>query len=157
MNPCDARISGFRDRRLSPGLATPAIDTLVKSLIKAFFIWVSIQVKIKVKLSRINKTIEVNLETGSTIEDLLKKMELESISKTKIANLTKNQILFVKIVRAAMFKNALIVIDRPFNQCNDHIDLKKIRKIFNILDAFFIKCDILDYSWNKEKYRQLNG
>ena len=33
--------------------------------------------KIKVKLSRINKTIEVNLETGSTIEDLLKKINLK--------------------------------------------------------------------------------
>ena len=33
--------------------------------------------KIKVKLSRINKIKEVNLETGSTIEDLLKKINLK--------------------------------------------------------------------------------
>jgi len=58
-------------------LATPATDKLVKSLIKAFFIWISIQVKIKVKLSRINKIKEVNLEKGSTIEDLLKKINLK--------------------------------------------------------------------------------
>jgi len=34
-------------------------------------------VKIKVKLSRINKTKEVNLEKGSTIEDLLRKINLK--------------------------------------------------------------------------------
>ena len=33
--------------------------------------------KIKVKLSRINKIKEVNLEKGSTIEDLLKKINLK--------------------------------------------------------------------------------
>ena len=33
--------------------------------------------KIKVKLSRINKTKEVNLEKGSTIEDLLRKINLK--------------------------------------------------------------------------------
>jgi len=58
-------------------LATPATDKIVKSLIKPFFISLSIQVKIKVKLSRINKTKEVNLEKGSTIEDLLRKINLK--------------------------------------------------------------------------------
>ena len=77
LNPCSVNTNGFRDRRRSPGLATPATDKLVKSLIKAFFIWISIQVKIKVKLSRINKIKEVNLEKGSTIEDLLKKINLK--------------------------------------------------------------------------------
>ena len=33
--------------------------------------------KIKVKLSRINKTKEVNLEKGSTIEELLRKINLK--------------------------------------------------------------------------------
>jgi len=48
-----------------------------KSLIKAFFIWVSIPVKIKVKLSRNNKTKEILLEKGSTVETLLEKMNLK--------------------------------------------------------------------------------
>ena len=33
--------------------------------------------KIKVKLSRINKTKEVNLEKGSTIEDLIRQINLK--------------------------------------------------------------------------------
>ena len=49
----------------------------VKSLIKGFFIWVSIQVKIKIKLSRTNETKEIELQTGSTVNDVLKKINLK--------------------------------------------------------------------------------
>ena len=49
----------------------------VKSLIKDFFIWVSIQVDIIVKLSRTNEIKKFNLDEGSTVEDLLKKINLK--------------------------------------------------------------------------------
>jgi len=58
-------------------LATPATDKPVKSLIKPFFISLSIQVKIRVKLARTNKLEEITLENGSTILELLKKMNLK--------------------------------------------------------------------------------
>jgi len=58
-------------------LATPATNKLVKSLIKPFFISLSIQVKIRVKLLRTKQTQEVDLEKGSTIEDLLIKLNLK--------------------------------------------------------------------------------
>ncbi len=70
-------ISGFRDRRRRPGLATPAKNYWFKSLIKDFFIWVSIPVKIKVKLARTNETREITLKNGSKIEDLLKQIKLK--------------------------------------------------------------------------------
>lgn len=47
-----------------------------KSLIKPFFIWVSIPVEIKVKLSRSNEKMEIQLEKKSIIDDLLKKLNL---------------------------------------------------------------------------------
>ena len=50
---------------------------LVKSLIKPFFILVSIQLKIKVKISRTNETKEVDLENGATVQNLLKKINLK--------------------------------------------------------------------------------
>jgi len=49
----------------------------VKSLIKGFFISLSIQVKITVKLSRAKETKEIHLETESTVNDLLRKMNLK--------------------------------------------------------------------------------
>ena len=50
---------------------------VVKSLIKPFFIWVSIQVNIKVKISRTNETKEVDIKTGSTVQDVIKKINLK--------------------------------------------------------------------------------
>ncbi len=44
---------------------------------KGFFIFLSIQVKITVKLSRTRETKEIHLETGSTVTDLLRKMNLK--------------------------------------------------------------------------------
>ena len=49
----------------------------VKSLIKDFFISLSIQVEIKAKLSRTKETRKINVETGSTVEYLLKKIKLK--------------------------------------------------------------------------------
>jgi len=50
---------------------------LVKSLIKPFFISLSIQVKIKIKLSRTNETKEIELQKGSTVNEVLKKINLK--------------------------------------------------------------------------------
>ncbi len=47
------------------------------TFIKPFFIWVSIQLKIKVKLSRTNEIKEVNLENGASVLSLLKKINLK--------------------------------------------------------------------------------
>ena len=69
--------SGFRDHRLSPSLATPALQTVLKSLIKDFFIWVSIPVKIKVTLVRTNEILSLNLSKGSTGEHILKQINLK--------------------------------------------------------------------------------
>jgi sulfur carrier protein ThiS len=73
LNPRGASTSGFRDRRLGPDLATPAF----KSLIKPFFIWVSIQVEITVKLSRTKVIKKINLKERSIVEDALKKINLK--------------------------------------------------------------------------------
>ena len=50
-------------------------NLFVKSLIKPFFIWVSIQLKVRVKLPRSDKIKEVNIENGTTIENLLIKLD----------------------------------------------------------------------------------
>ena len=49
----------------------------VKSLIKPFFISLSIQVNITVKISRTNETKNVELEKGSTIQDVLSKLNMK--------------------------------------------------------------------------------
>ena len=49
----------------------------MKSLIKGVFIWLSIQLKIHIKLLPKNVTDEIDLECGSKMYDLLKKINLK--------------------------------------------------------------------------------
>ena len=49
----------------------------MKSLIKGVFIWLSIQLKIHVKILPKNVTDEIDLECGSKMYDLLKKINLK--------------------------------------------------------------------------------
>jgi len=60
----------------------------VKSLIKPFFISLSIQVKIKVKLPRNKQLKKITVKEGSTVEDLLKKI---NIKPDTIIVMSKNQ------------------------------------------------------------------
>jgi sulfur carrier protein ThiS len=41
------------------------------------FIWVSIQLEIKIKLSRTKETKKIEIDIGSTVEDVLKKINLK--------------------------------------------------------------------------------
>ncbi len=78
MNPCDAYapIALEATALVRAWLPQQQIN-IVKSLIKPFFISLSIQVKISVKLLRTKQIEEVNLEKGSTVLDLLKKLKLK--------------------------------------------------------------------------------
>ena len=58
-------------------MATPAIQFIDKSLIKGFFIWVSISLIIRVNISRSDKIKEIKIIKNSTILDLLNKLDLK--------------------------------------------------------------------------------
>ena len=78
MNPCDAEAPiALEATALVRAWLPQQQITVVKSLIKPFFISLSILVKISVKLSRKNEIKEVNLKKGSTVLDLLKKLKLK--------------------------------------------------------------------------------
>jgi sulfur carrier protein ThiS len=53
------------------------MKSFVKSLIKPFFIWVSIQVNITIKISRTNEIKTISLKSGSTIQDVLNKINMK--------------------------------------------------------------------------------
>ena len=78
MNPCDAKAPIALEATALVRAWLPQQQIIfVKSLIKPFFISLSIPVNISVNLSRKKKIKEVNLEEGSTVLDLLKKLKLK--------------------------------------------------------------------------------
>jgi len=50
---------------------------MVKSLIKDFFIWVSIRLQIKVNRTRSRETESVNIKEGCIVGDILNKLNLK--------------------------------------------------------------------------------
>jgi len=58
-------------------LATPALIVFDKSLIKAFFIWVSISLIIRVNISRSDDIKKIKVNKNSTIQDLLDILDLK--------------------------------------------------------------------------------
>ena len=58
-------------------MATPALIVFDKSLIKAFFIWVSISLIIRVNISRSDDIKKIKVNKNSTIQDLLDILDLK--------------------------------------------------------------------------------
>jgi sulfur carrier protein ThiS len=58
-------------------LATPAFIIIDKSLIKAFFIWISISLIIRVKILRSDKIKEIQIDKNSTILELIQILDFK--------------------------------------------------------------------------------
>lgn len=71
-------ISGFRDRRRRPDLATPATIYVCKKLNQSvFYMDFDSKMKITVKIKRVNETKHVELKEKSTIQELLEKINIK--------------------------------------------------------------------------------
>ena len=61
----------------------------------------------------------------------------------------------VMLLRAAMLKDALIVMDRPFLMVPHLKDMHFITSALKKIDDLYISCHIYDYQWMDEKYGDL--
>jgi len=61
----------------------------------------------------------------------------------------------VKLLRAVMFPDSVIIIDRPFYMIRNAPTIDNIRKILTLLDTRFEQCIIADYEWHRERYGDL--
>ena len=77
LNPWGASTSGFRDRRLGPSLATPAHIIVSQKFNQSLFYIPIDSMQIKVKISRTKETKKISIKTGSTVKDVLKKINLK--------------------------------------------------------------------------------
>jgi ABC-type lipopolysaccharide export system ATPase subunit len=86
----------------------------------------------------------------------LQRLKLEHIAYKRNPDLTNEERFFAMLLRAAMVRDALIIIDRPF-KIVPH--LKNIDYIFQALkniEDFYLNCHIYDYEWMREKYEALS-
>lgn len=87
--------------------------------------------------------------------EYLARLDLASIGGKRNPALTAEERFCVMLLRASMVRDALILIDRPFNIIPHLKDTQFITNALKKIDDLYLSCHIYDYRWMKEKYGEL--
>jgi ABC-type nitrate/sulfonate/bicarbonate transport system ATPase subunit len=82
----------------------------------------------------------------------LQRYNLEKIAYKRNPMLSEEERFYVKMLRAAMVAQAVIVIDRPFKMLPYLKDTTFIYETLDKIEDLFTRCDILDYAQEKNRY-----
>ncbi len=85
----------------------------------------------------------------------LERFGLGSIAGRRNPALGTEERFCVMLLRAAMVKDAMILIDQPFQIVPHLQDGRFIIDALNIIDDLYSSCHIYDYRWMEEKYGEL--
>jgi len=61
------------------------------------------------------------------------------------------------LLRAAMVRDSIIVIDKPFEILPDVPDDKFIYDALKTIEDSFKECHIFDFAWFKDRYRMIHA
>jgi len=87
--------------------------------------------------------------------EVLKRVGLAHIAFKRNPSLLPEERFCVMLLRAAMMKNAVMVIDRPFRIMPQSKSSSFISDVLKKIDDLYTSCHIYDYSWMEEKYGDL--
>ena len=85
----------------------------------------------------------------------LRRLDLLHIAYKRNPSLTAEERFCVFLLRAAMVRNALVIIDRPFKIVPNLKDSDFIFQTLKKIDDFYVTCYIYDYKWMAEKYGEI--
>ncbi len=85
----------------------------------------------------------------------LERFGLGSIALRRNPTLGTEERFCVMLLRAAMVKDAMIMIDQPFQMLPHLKDGRFIMDALKKIDDLFVSCHIFDYRWMEEKYGEL--
>jgi len=91
-------------------------------------------------------------EAQHLILGYLQRFGLKEIAYKRNPALTFEEQFYAMLLRAAMVKDASIVIDRPFKIMPDLKDTICIYSALKTIDDLFTRCHIFDYIWNRDRY-----
>jgi len=81
---------------------------------------------------------------------------LEDISNKRNPALTNRERFCAMLLRAAMVRDSMVVIDRPFTIIPDVQDDRFIYDTLKAVDDSYRECHIFDYLWSKDRYRMID-
>ncbi len=91
-------------------------------------------------------------EARTFTEDLLRRLGMVSISEKRNPALTTEERFCAMLLRASMVRDAILLLDRPFNILTDLRDGRFIMDTLRKLSDLIAESYIFDYSWEKERY-----
>ncbi len=87
--------------------------------------------------------------------DSLEYIGLGHIAHKRNPALSTEERFYVMLLRAAMVKDAMILIDQPFKIIPHLNNTEFITTALKKIDDFYFSCHIYDYKWMSEKYGAL--
>jgi ABC-type lipopolysaccharide export system ATPase subunit len=87
--------------------------------------------------------------------EYLQRVGLEHIAYKRNPALNQEERFCVMLLRAAMVRDAMIVIDQPFKIIPHLKDIQYIMNALKKIDDLYLSCHIYDYKWMEEKYGEL--
>ena len=91
-------------------------------------------------------------EARTFTEDLLRRLGMVSIAEKRNPALTTEERFCAMLLRASMVRDAILVLDRPFNILTNLRDGHFIMETLRKVDDLIAETYIFDYSWEKERY-----
>ena len=96
-------------------------------------------------------------EARSLIFDLLGRFDLAEIAEKRNTALTAEERFCGMLLRAAMVREAVVVLDRPFSILADHRSARFLTDALRKVHDMIAETHIFDYSWDKERYEVPDG
>jgi ABC-type molybdenum transport system ATPase subunit/photorepair protein PhrA len=91
------------------------------------------------------------------VMDLLKRFDMAGIAEKRNASLTMEELFCAMLIRAAMVRDAIVVLDRPFRILPDYPDSLFFTAALRKVDDLIAGTYIFDYSRDKERYGATDG
>lgn len=91
-------------------------------------------------------------EARALAEDLLRRLGMMSITEKRNPGLTTEERFCAMLLRAAMVRDAILVLDRPFGILTNLRNGRFIMEILRKVDDLIAEIHIFDYSWEKARY-----
>ena len=87
----------------------------------------------------------------------LDRFGLGAVADRRISSLDDQERFCIMLLRAAMVKRSVLVIDRPFQIMPDLQDVRYVGRSLKWIDDLYEECHIFDYVWMKDQYGALHG
>jgi ABC-type lipoprotein export system ATPase subunit len=143
----DQELSDFTDKnKLNLGLVSLDVP-----LISNLNVWVNIALIKQYHQNLSEKKAE------QLVLQYLQKCNLQHVVKKRSSALTNKERFLVMLLRAAMVRESIIVIDKPFEIMPDVPDDKFIYDALKIIEDSFKECHIFDFAWFKDRYRMIHA